>query len=231
MVIAMGSQRILAIDIGGSHVAGGLFVAKHGRLTLERYAAESYTAVELSGERWRMQVGRALAALALPRSGTDANVMILPGHLVLAKSMRTPSASGEDGERIVASEAQENIPVPLEQVTWAHQVVGDDGNEARGLLLAARTEAVREVYEAATAAGFQCGLGLAGVMAVRESLRYNSSAATGPVVVVSVGARSTHLAFVANDEFRVRTLACGAHGVTAMVATELGIEEVAADEL
>src|SRR5947209_13285559 len=115
----MRSPRVLAVDIGAGHVACGVFSAgATGRLVLQRFALEPHSADPSHEARWAVDVAHALGAIAAREKLSGIAAVAVPGHLALTKFVKTPSVAKEKRDKIVAFEAAENIPYPLEEVVW-----------------------------------------------------------------------------------------------------------------
>src|SRR5688572_16350618 len=122
----MRAPRVLAVDIGAGHVACGVFsVGATGRLVLQQFALEPHSSDPSHEARSAVEIAQSLGAIASRQKLTGSSSLAVPGHLALTKFIKTPSVAKEKRDKIVAFEAAENIPYPLEEVVWDYAVVSD----------------------------------------------------------------------------------------------------------
>lgn len=228
----MRSPRVLAVDIGAGHVACGVFsVGATGRLVLQQFALEPHSSDPTHEARWSVEIAQSLGAVVTRHRLSGAAAIAVPGHLALTKFIKTPSVAKEKRVKMVAFEAAENIPYPLEEVVWDYVVVSDDGFDLEVMLAAAKFDAMQSLCGAADAAGFPVERATPAGMALCHAFRYNYPQVTDPVIVVNVGARSTNLLFLEGDRFYLRTLAMAGNFLTQAVADELRIDFASAETL
>ncbi|MBI5693915.1 MAG: pilus assembly protein PilM [Verrucomicrobia bacterium] len=228
----MRAPRVLAVDIGAGHVACGVFgVGASGRLVLQQFALEPHSSDPTHENRWAVEIAQSLGAIVTRRKLAGSAAIAVPGHLALTKFIKTPSVAKEKRVKIVAFEAAENIPYPLEEVVWDHLVVADDGFDLEVMLTAVKFDAMQALCGAADAAGFPVERALPAGLALCHAFRYNYPKVIEPVIVVNVGARTTNLLFVEGDRFYIRTLALAGNAMTQAISEELRIDFAAAETL
>lgn len=228
----MRSPRVLAVDIGAGHVACGVFAAgAAGRLVLQQFAIESHSSDPSHESRWATEIAQSLGAVSARSKLGGVTALAVPGHLALTKFIKTPSMAKEKRGKIIAFEAAENIPYPIEEVVWDYVVVSDDGFDLEVMLAAAKFEAMQTLCTATDSAGFPAERAIPAALALNHAFRYNYPEVVGSVIVVNIGARSTNLLFIEGDRFYVRTLALAGNAVTQAIADELRIDFSAAETL
>ena len=228
----MRSPRVLAVDIGAGHVACGVFaVGAAGRLVLQQVSVEPHSSDPSHESRWSTEIAQSLGAIvARDKLGGVASLAV-PGHLALTKFIKTPSIDAAKRGKIIAFEAAENIPYPLNEVVWDHLVVADDGFDLEVMLTAVKFDAMQALCVAADSAGFVVERAMPAGLALHHAFRYNYPEVVECAVVVNVGARSTNLLFVEGERFYVRTLALAGNSVTQTIAEELRIDFSQAETL
>ena len=112
--------------------------------------------------------------------------------------------------QIVAFEAQNAIPYPLNEVIWDSQLMASDGVEAEVLLFALRTEVATRIANLVTSTGLRPMSIQAAPLLDSQAFRLAGGSAAEEVLIVNVGARSTTLSFV------------GPSGVNIQTATNMG---------
>jgi type IV pilus assembly protein PilM len=252
----MRSPRVLAVDIGAGHVACGVFsVGATGRLVLQHFALEPHSPDPSHEARWSVEIAQSLGAVGTRHKLGGPCAVAVPGHLALTKFIKTPSVAKEKRRKIIAFEASENIPYPLEEVVWDHLVVADDGFDLEVMLTASKFEAMQTLCSAADAAGFPVERAKPAGLALYHGFRYNYPQVKESVVVVNIGARTTTLLFVPErvrapdlggygkeaepgvktavegDPFYIRTLPLAGNTITQLVADDLKIDFPSAETL
>ena len=228
----MRAPRVLAVDIGASHVACGVFaVGASGRIVLQQFALEVHSSDPSHESRWGVEVTQSLGAIVARRKLSGAAAIAVPGHLALTKFIKTPSVAKEKRVKIVSFEAAENIPYPLTDVVWDHVVVADDGFDLEVALAAVKFDAMQALCAAADAAGFPVERATPASLALCRAFRYNYPQVHDSVIVANIGARSTNLLFLEGERYYVRTLALAGNSVTQAIAEELRIDFASAETL
>jgi type IV pilus assembly protein PilM len=228
----MSATRVLAVDIGAGHVACGVFIrGATGRLVLQQFALEPHRADSDHEGRWTNDVAQSLGAVAARTRLRGESTLAIPGHLALTKFLKAPSVAKEKRAKILAFEAAENIPYPLEEVVWDYLVIADDGVDLDVMVTAVKADAIEAVCAAASTAGFEAGRAIPAGLALRNGFRYNYPDVLGDVLVVNVGARSTQVLFLAGERFSLRTLSLAGNSMTEAIAEELRIDFAAAESL
>lgn len=252
----MRSPRVLAVDIGAGHVACGAFsVGATGRLVLQHFAIEPHSSDPTHEARWAIEIAQSLGAVSARHKLNGPAAIAVPGHLALTKFIKTPSLAKEKRSKIVAFEAAENIPHPLEEVVWDHVVVSDDGFDLEVMLTASKFDAMQTLCSAADKAGFAAERATPAGLALYHAFRYNYPECKENVIVVDIGARSTNLLFISEslkapdfggydktaapgarhavegDRFYIRTLPLAGNAITQAIADELKIDFPSAELL
>jgi type IV pilus assembly protein PilM len=228
----MRSHRILAVDVGAGHVACGSFAGgANGRLILREFALEPHCSDPAIENCWSAEVAQSFAALAVQRRLGGVCSLGIPGHLALTKFVKTPSVVPEKRGKIVAFEAAENIPYPLDEVVWDFAVMADNSVDLEVMLVAAKSDAMQSLCLAADAAGFPVERAIPAGLALCHAFHYNYPEVRESVMVADIGARSTGLLFLEGDRCYLRTLPLGGNTVTHLVADDLRIDFGSAEAL
>ena len=221
----MRPPRIIAVDVGAGHVAGGVFTADAaGQPALREFASETLPSDPSLEPHWVGHVAQALAAVAARLKCRAPVMLAVPGHLVLTKFVKTPAVAPATRGKIIRFEASQNIPYPLGEVGWTHEVVADDGLDLEIMLAAVKREAMEELCAAADSAGFRIARARPAGLALCQAFRVNYPGTAGTVLVADIGARSTQLIVIEAGRFFARTLALGGNAITAAVAGELQLD-------
>jgi len=225
-------NRVLAVDLGASHVAAGVFgVSATGRIVLQRFACETQDSDPAHEPRWVENTALALGAVAARGQFGGPCALAVPGHLALTKFIKTPALDKTKRARSLVFEASQNIPYPLAEVVWDQVVFADDGFDLEVMFAAAKFDALENLFAAADVAGFAPESAVPGSLALRSAFRYSYPDAPASALVINIGARSTHLLFLDGERFYIRTFPLAGNVVTAAIAEELRIDFTAAEAL
>ena len=156
----------------------------------------------------------------------------LPSQAVFSRFLKLPGATPEDVESIVAFEAQQNIPFPIEEVVWNHQIMGDRRDESWDVaLVAIKTEQLTEVLDASTRGGLSARNVDMAPMALYNAFRYNYPEVEESSLLIDLGARTTNLIFSENGRAFSRSIPIGGHAISAAIAKEFEQDITLAEKL
>jgi type IV pilus assembly protein PilM len=216
VVLNLGSQRV-----GGavfSRTGGGELILKKYEFT-EMMGDPSVDATRLP----QLKVAVAELASNLKLKGSSVWYAVA-GHSVFTRFVKLPPVSGDKVEQIVEFEARQNVPFPINEVSWDYEFVSaDDALEREVVLVAMKSDALNELDEQVGASSIQTtGVDLA-PMAIYNAFRYSYPEIDEPVVIIDLGARSTNLIFSDGGRMFTRNILVGGAAVTGAVSKEFGL--------
>jgi type IV pilus assembly protein PilM len=142
---------------------------------------------------------------------------------VFARFVKLPAVEEEKIERIIAFEAQQNVPFPIDEVVWDYQLVGGGAHEQIQVVLVAIKEDLLEGLNASVeSAGLRTSIVCVATMALYNAFRYNYSDLSGCSLLVDIGARTTNLLFIEPGKIFSRSVAIGGASVSFAIAKEFG---------
>lgn len=214
--MAQPTTRVATINLGMQTVtmavfepAGtGLALAGVARTELQPDpAADSSRAgqikIALDELRRRLQWSGQLTAFALPSQG------------VFARFVKIPKVEPEKAGQMLFFEAQQNVPYPIEEVSWCYQVLPEsDPDKLGALILATKLDQLEATVEAVQSAGFSPEVIETSPTALYNALRFNYPELTGCTLLIDIGSRATNLIFVEGDRLFIRTLPVGGNTIT-----------------
>jgi type IV pilus assembly protein PilM len=233
--VAPAAPRIITLNIGSQTVGLAEFrVQAHGGLVLLDYRLR-----EISADPAGDPAGagrRAQVALVL-REMMD-ELQIKRGHVnyavsaqsVFARFVKLPAVDEEKIEKIISFEAQQNVPFPIDEVTWDYQLVGGgiDG-QIQVVLVAIKRDLLEEINSAVEETGVRTSIVDVAPMALYNAFRYSYSDLDGCSLLVDIGARTTNLLFIEAGKVFSRSLPVGGSSITAAIAKEFGEPFAAAE--
>ena len=128
--------RKTIVNCGVSHVSACVFAkGDDGALILEQTEVEILQYDYSNESLWLDALADGLEKLVSHGIGKGETHFILPGSLLLTKTIRAPRVEESKQRQIVAFELQQKMPYPLAELIWDYQVVEDDGVEQEVNLL------------------------------------------------------------------------------------------------
>ena len=225
-------QRIISLNLGSQTFALAEFRAQpQGGLVLcNQTSRELVVDPAAAEERWTQIVpliGEMMEELGIKRKSVNYAV---PGQSVFARFVKLPAVEQEKIERIIAFEAQQNVPFPIDEVVWDYQLIGGGGEEEiQVVLVAIKADLLEEMNSAVEQAGLKTSIVDVATMALYNAFRYNYGDLTGCSLLVDIGARTTNLLFIEPEKIFSRSVPIGGSSVTAAIAKELGEPFIAAE--
>jgi len=206
----MSQKKATIVNLAASNVSVSQFSVESGSLVLEQFFVEEIAPGLTGDDEWLNAAISALASLVNAHELKGRVTVIAPAFLLLQKPLKVPQVERARQAQIVAFEAQNAIPYPLNEVIWDSQVMASDGVEAEVLLFALRTEIATKIANMVTATGLRPMAIQAAPLLDSQAFRLAGGSAAEEVLIVNVGARSTTLSFV------------GPGGVNIQSATNIG---------
>jgi len=203
----MSQKKAAIVTLAASIVSVSRFSVNAGRLVLEACFVEEITPGLTGDDDWLNATQEALANLVAQHDLKGQVTVIAPAFLLLQKPLKVPQVEKDRQAQIVAFEAQNAIPYPLNEVIWDSQLMASDGVEAEVLLFALRADVAARIARLVTATGLRPMSIQAAPLLDSQAFRLAGDAASEEVLIVNVGARSTTLSFVGPGGVSIQTAA------------------------
>ncbi len=227
-----GSTRILTLNLGSQTVGLAEFRTQpNGGVVLMGYRLREILAESGSETARNAQIATALREM-MGEMGIKSGPVnySIAAQSVFARFVKLPSVDEEKIERIIAFEAQQNVPFPIEEVVWDYQLVAAGGDEQiQVALVAIKSDLLEGINAAVEETGLQTNIVDVATMALYNAFRYNYSDATDCSLLVDIGARTTNLLFVEPGKIFTRSVPIGGGSVSTAIAKEFN-EPVGAAE-
>jgi len=150
---------------------------------------------------------------------------------VFSRFVQLPAIGEEKIERIIAFEAQQNVPFPLDEVVWDYQLIGGGaGEEMQVVLVAVKADRLDEINRAVEETGLRTWIVDLTTMALYNAFQFNYTDLSGCSLLLDIGARTTNLLFVEPGKFFTRSVPLGGSLVSSAIAREFN-ESFSAAEL
>jgi type IV pilus assembly protein PilM len=227
-----GVARIFTLNLGSQAISVADFRPQSGGGLVLRDYKRRDLAIENPGEPIRhaqitVTIREILNELGIKSGKVNYAVA---GQSVFARFVKLPSVEEEKIDRIIAFEAQQNVPFPIDEVVWDYQLVGGGADEQlQVVLVAIKSDLLEGINAAVEAAGLRpTVIGVAN-MALYNAFRYNYSDVTDSSLVVDIGARTTNLLFIEPGKIFSRSVPIGGSSITTALAREFNEPFAAAE--
>ena len=218
------SARIVTVNLGSQTITLAEF-HREGRagLILHGYRARDVVSENPTDPLRHGQITNAVREMLAELGIKSAKVnYAVPSQSVFTRFVKLPAVEEEKIERIIAFEAQQNVPFPISEVVWDYQLVGGGTDEQLQVVLVAIKSDLLEVLNGAVeSAGLRPVIIDVATMALANAFRYNDTELGGCSLLIDIGARTTNLIFLEQDKIFTRNVPIGGSSITSALAKEL----------
>ena len=218
------AKRYLTLDIGASAVKLAEFEGGKGGLTLVNYGIAALAAPLDAGNAGAL-LSPALLEIVREKGIKPGPVAIsISGQMVFPRFASIAAAGGaEKFDQMIRFEIEQNIPFPIDEMICDRQVLGDNENgEKNVMIVAAKTDQVEDIAAAVRGAGFTPELVDVAPIAITNVLRYAGAAEDGCCVLLDIGSKTTSLVIADGDKLYNRSIPVAGNTITKEIASELG---------
>jgi type IV pilus assembly protein PilM len=224
------APRLISLNFGSQTIGLAEFrVQGHGGLVLLDYRLREAPLDPATGQRREAHTALHETAAALREMMSDLHIKhgavncALPAQSVFARFVKLPSLEHEKLEKVIAFEAQQNVPFPIDDVIWDYQVVGGGVNEeVQVILVAIKHDLLDGVNGAVEETGLLTSTIDMAPMALYNAFRYSYPNVNDCALLVDVGARTTNVLFIEPGRIFSRSLPIGGSTITSAIAREFG---------
>lgn len=219
------AQATVALNIGSQRISMGVFKpSKNGGLILEKYESSSILA-DPAAEMARLpQIRLAVAELAEKLGVGKAKVKYaISGQSVFTRFIKLPPIEDDNIEQLVAFEAQQHVPFPINEVIWDWQLLESGSGGKEVALVAIKGDALNEMNDVVLDAGLGTDEVDASPMALYNALRYNYPELEETTLLIDIGAKTCNLIYLEGKRMFTRSVAVGGASITTAIAKEYGV--------
>jgi type IV pilus assembly protein PilM len=229
------ANKVITVDLGTSTLKFAEFgVSRGGALTLLQFGVAELGMDPNKEEDRAKFITPVLAKLLKERRIKGREVYLsISGQSVFMRFVKLPPVDPAQVEQVVKFEAQQNVPFPIDEVTWDYQMMPtrQSGNEAEAVIVAIK----KEVLEAEVAAVESAGLKIKQVdvapFALLNAFRYSELQTSDCTLIIDMGARSTNLVFVEKNCFWIRNVPIAGNQISQSICNEMQEPFIAAETL
>ncbi|MFC5051001.1 Amuc_1101 family PilM-like pilus complex protein [Rubritalea spongiae] len=219
------SQSLITLNIGSQTVSMGMFSrSKDGGLILKKYETTTILA-DPAAEMTRLsQVKLAVGELSSRLGVSKVNVdYAISGQSVFTRFVKLPMLGDDDLEQLVAFEAQQHVPFPINEVVWDWQLLESSGAEKEVVLVAIKADALDELNNCVREAELGTNLVDTSPMALANAFRYSYGELEESCLLIDIGARTSNLIYIEGKRIFTRSIAIGGAAVTSAISKEYGV--------
>src|SRR2546423_2183307 len=219
------ASRLISLNLGSQTMGLAEFrVQAHGGLVLLDYRLREMSTDPTSDEMRRAQI-----ALVVREMMSELHIKhgavnyALPAQSVFARFVKLPGLEREKLEKIIAFEAQQNVPFPIDDVVWDYQLVGGGlDDQIQVILVAIKHDLLDDVNGALEETGLQTVTIDVAPMALYNAFRYSYPNVNDCSLLVDIGARTTNVLFIEPRRIFSRSLPIGGSAITGAITREFG---------
>ena len=226
------AKRILALDIGASSVKLAEYEGGKGGLTLVNYGIAALAAPIDAGNAEAI-LSPAILEIVREKGIKPGPVSIsVSGQMVFPRFASIAAAGGsEKFDQQIRFEIEQNIPFPIDEMVCDSQVLGDNENgEKNVMIVAAKTDQIEEITSAVRGAGFSPELVDVAPIALTNILGAIGGAGQCSVIL-DIGAKTTSLVIVDGEKLYNRSIPVAGNMVTKEIASALGVSTDEAEQI
>ncbi len=223
------TERFLSIDIGAGNIRMAEFEYANGNMILQAFDWRRIDSSESGASRVQI-VSDAIKDMTIENNFTVKKAHVCTsGQAALIKFVKLPPITGDESKihRTVQFEAEQNIPFPLDEVSWDYQLISSADDEIDVMLVVIKNDIVNEITESVATAGVATKLIDISSAALLNAARASNIGTDECVMLLDIGERCSDLIFIDGNRFFTRSINIAGQTITQQIAKEfkIGIKE------
>ncbi len=219
------ANKVVTVDLGTSTIKVAEFgIGRGGAMTLLRYGVAEFGLDPNKEEERGTFITPTLAKLFKEHRIKNREVLLsISGQSVFMRFVKLPPVAPEQVEQVVRFEAQQNVPFPIDEVTWDYQMMPPRaaGSEAEAVIVAIKKEVIEAEVDAVEKAGVKIKRVDVAPFALLNAFRYSEPQTDECTLIIDMGARSTNLVFVEKNSFWIRNVPIAGNQISQSICNEL----------
>jgi len=228
-------HKVVTVDLGTSTLKFGEFgISRGGALTLLR-SGVAELGLDPNKEEDRARFITPTLAKLFKDNGIRTREVLLSisGQSVFMRFVKLPVVDAAQIEQMVTFEAQQNVPFPIQEVTWDYQMMPNRtaGGEAEAVIVAIKKDILEAEVEAVERVGVKIKQVDVAPFALLNAFRYSEPSTDECALIIDMGARSTNLIFVEKSCFWIRNVPIAGNQISQSICNEMQEPFIAAETL
>jgi len=226
-------RSVVALNLGSQRIGGAKFsLGKGGALILKDYAFTEILGDPAADSSRIAQLEVAVAEITTKlKANNQPTHWAMSGQSVFTRFVKLPPLGNENVDKLVAFEAQQNVPFPMNEVIWDYQFVGENAaGDVEVVLVAIKADSLNDYNDAVEGAPLKTEVVDVAPLALYNAFRYNYGDLEQSAVVIDIGARSTNLVLYDGDRAFTRNIPVGGSLITSNIAKEFRVSFTKAEQ-
>ena len=230
------AHKVITVDLGTSTLKFAEFgISRGGALTLLRFGVAELGLDPNKEEERAKFITPTLAKLFKEHHIKGREVFLsISGQSVFMRFVKLAPVDPGQVEQVVKFEAQQNVPFPIDEVTWDYQMMPtrtSGSNEAEAVIVAIKKEVIEAEVEAVERIGVKVKQVDVAPFALLNAFRYSEMQTNDCSLIIDMGARSTNLVFVEKNSFWIRNVPIAGNQISQSICNEMQEPFTAAETL
>ncbi len=230
------ANKVITVDLGTSTLKFAEFgIGRGGALTLLHFGVAELGLDPNKEEERAKFITPTLAKLFKEQNIKGREVLLsISGQSVFMRFVKLPPVDPAQVEQVVKFEAQQNVPFPIDEVTWDYQMMPArvaGSSEAEAVIVAIKKEVIEAEVEAVEKAGVKVKQVDVAPFALLNAFRYSEVQTGECTLIIDMGARSTNLVFVEKNSFWIRNVPIAGNQISQSICNEMQEPFTAAETL
>src|SRR4030095_16247673 len=157
-----GPARLITLNLGSQTIGLAEFRVAHGNLVLVNYRLRETPLDPETGQRRGGNLALDETAAVLRELMREMQIhhapvnYAVPAQSVFARFVKLPTLDAAKIDKIIAFEAQQNVPFPIDEVVWDYQLVGGGlGEQIQVVIVAIKRDLLDEANNAVEETGLR----------------------------------------------------------------------------
>src|SRR6266481_5461750 len=231
-----GPARLITLNLGSQTIGLAEFRAAHGGLVLVNYRLRETPLDPEIGHRRDVNLALHETAAVLREMMREMQIhggqvnYAVPAQSVFARFVKLPGLDATKVDQIIAFEAQQNVPFPIDEVVGDYQLVGGGlGEQIQVVIVAIKRDLLDDINNAVEETALRTRIVGVASMALYNAFRYSYPDLGDCSLLLDIGARTTNILFVEPGGFFLRSIPLGGSAITAAIAREFNEPFAAAE--
>ncbi|HBM16442.1 MAG TPA: hypothetical protein DD381_08910 [Lentisphaeria bacterium] len=220
---------VLTVDVGACSLKAAEFFQKSNKLELIDFSCVEYSS-EITDDNRHSEIYKTFTEILQTHKFKARRLYLsISGQEVFTRFAKIPTAStvkDQKLQQLVNYEARQNIPYPIEEVTWDYQLINiaDSSSEEMSIMYAViKNDIILSIVSVFERCGFETVL-----VGTSPTATYNCMCAMKidemePSALINIGGRCTNIIFVGKGKFFARSIPLGGYSITQQISKDLNI--------
>src|SRR5438552_10967835 len=211
-----GPARLITLNLGSQTIGLAEFRAAAGGLVLVEYRLGETPLDPETGQRRDAEVALHETAAVLREMMREMQIhhgqvnYAVPAQSVFACFVKLPALDATKVDKIIAFEAQQNVPFPIDDVVWDYQLVGGGlGEQIQVVIVAIKRDLLEEINNAVEETALRTRIVDVASMGLYNAFCYNYTDLNDCSLLVDIGARTTNVLFIEPGRIFLRSVPLG----------------------